>query len=161
MQVSTNTTAPIGSVTKTSPPTLTIPFLAIANTGCTAHFFTMDTPICNVCPTMQPITIHTPSGVLLKSTHKAELNLPALPLAAQQHHIVLHLATQPLLSISQLCNTGCNVAFTANDITIQHQDNVILCGQWKPGMGLWELDLQITTPHMPHMQPSVPPTPPP
>jgi len=139
-------------VTKTGPPTLTsTPFLAIADTRCTAHFFTMDTPMCNVCPTMQPITIHTPSGALLKSMHEAELNLPALPLAARQGHIVPHLAMQPLLSIGQLCNAGCDVAFTAQDIIIQHQHgNIILHGQWKPGVGLWELDLQNNTPHTAH-----------
>jgi len=100
------------SVPATGPPTL--PFYAITDSSCTAHFFNTITPVCNKQPTNNPVAIHTPSGMVLHSMHDAELNIPGPPLAAQHGHVVPHLATQPLLSIGQLCDTRCNVAFTAS-----------------------------------------------
>jgi len=81
-----------------------------------AHFFSSTTPVCNKCLVLTLIMTHTPSGIVLQSTHEADLNLLGLPLA--DGHIVPHLATQPLISIGQLCDAGCNVAFTADWVTI-------------------------------------------
>jgi len=83
-----------------------------------------------------------PSGTILHSTHEAELDVPGLPMAARHGHIVPQLATQPLLSIGQLCDAGCDVAFTANSITISHDHNVILTGQRTPTTKLWQLDIR-------------------
>jgi len=88
------------------------------------------------------MTIHTPSGAILHSTHEAELDLLGLPAAARHGHVIPHLATQPLLSIGHLCDVGCDVAFTTTTITISHNDNVIvLQGHCTPETKLWELDV--------------------
>jgi hypothetical protein len=50
--------------------------LAIADTGSTAHFGTIDAPVINIRPTRHPITIQNPNGSLMVSTHEAELDLP-------------------------------------------------------------------------------------
>ena len=92
----------------TGPPAL--PFYAIADSGCTTHFFSPSMPVCNKCPTTAPVAIHTPSGDILHSTHEADLDVPGLPPSARHGHIIPNLATQPLLSIGQLCDTGCDVA---------------------------------------------------
>jgi len=103
--------------------------------------------VCNKCTAREPIKIHTPSGTVLQSTHEADLDLPGLPLAARHGHVVPHLATQPLLSIRQLCDAGCDVAFTADRVTIKHNDTVILQGHRTASTKLWELDIQpIATP---------------
>ncbi len=73
--------------------------------------------------------------------HEAELNIPGLPLAAQHGHVVPHLATQPLLSIGQLCDAGCDVAFTASMVTISHNNSVVLQGQCTAKSKLWELNI--------------------
>jgi len=75
-------------------------------------------------------------------THEADLNCPTLPPAACHGHVVPQLATQPLLSIGQLCNAGCNVAFTASTVTISHDNNVILTGSHTPKTKLWHVNIQ-------------------
>jgi len=58
--------------------------------------------------------------------------------------VVPQLATQPLLSIGQLCDASCNVAFTAEHVTIKHNNTVILQGHCTAITTLWELDIQLT-----------------
>jgi len=77
--ITTNSTSLQHCANATGPPAT--PFYAIANSGCTAHFFSSTTPICNKHPTTAPITIHTPSGTIMHSTHEADLDLPGLPAA--------------------------------------------------------------------------------
>jgi len=103
--------------------------------------------VCDKRPTANPIAIHTPSGVILHSTHEANLDLPGLPAAARHGHIVPQLATQPLLSIGQLCDAGCHVAFTSSTVTISHDNAIILEGTRTPTSKLWELDIRPPMPH--------------
>ena len=128
------------------PPTTNTPFYAIADSGCTAHFFSPTTPVCNKRQTNTPLTIHTPSGAIIHSTHEAELDCPSLPPAARHGHVVPQLATQPLLSIGQLCDAGCNVAFTATTVTICHNNKIIMSGHRTAETKLWNLDIQAAPP---------------
>jgi hypothetical protein len=57
----------------------------------------------------------------MHSTHEAELDMPMLPAATKQVHIVPELATHTLLSIGQLCDAGCDVAFTAEEVTVKYK----------------------------------------
>jgi len=104
--------------------------------------FSSNTPVCNKQPANDPISIHTPSGAIIHSTHEADLDCPALPPAACHGHIVPQLATQPLLSIGQLCNASCEMTFTTTDITITHNGDNILAGHCMPATKLWHLDIQ-------------------
>jgi len=94
-----------------------------------------------------PIAIHTPSGAIIHSTHEADLDCPGLPPAACHGHVVPQLATQPLLSIGQLCDAGCDVAFTATNVTIMHNNNIILAGHRTPVTKLWQLNIQPPAKH--------------
>jgi len=126
-------------MTATGPPTQ--PFYAIANSGCTAHFFSSSTPVCNKCLSLDPIKIHTPSGTVLQSMHEADLDLPGLPLVACHGHIFPQLATQPLLSIGQLCDAGCDMAFTTDCVIIKHNNTIILQGHHTAITKLWESEI--------------------
>jgi hypothetical protein len=75
-------------------------------------------PVVNKRPAANPIAIHNPNGTIMYSTHTAELDIPHLPLAARQVHIVPNLASHTLLSIGQLCNTGYDITFNANAVTV-------------------------------------------
>jgi len=92
-------------------------------------------------PYLDTIAIHTPSGVIMHLTHKADLDFPSLPAAACHGHVVPQLATQPLLSIGQLCDASCHVAFTTSTVTISHDNAIILQGNHMPASKLWELDI--------------------
>jgi len=91
-----------------------------------------------------PVAIHTPSGAILHSTHEADLDLPGLPAAARHGHVVPDLATQPLLSVGQFCDSGCNVVFTADTVTISHNNAVVMQGHRTPTSKLWELNISPT-----------------
>jgi len=122
------------------PPAIT-DTLAIADTGCTVHFFTMNMLVHNPTPSPHPISIQNPDSSVIQSMHDAELNIPGLPLAACIRHIVPALSTKPLLSIGQFCNAGCQVAFTTT-MDICYNGNLVLQGMCTQHTQLWELDLQ-------------------
>jgi len=46
--------------------------------------------------------------------------------------------------VGQLCDAGCDVIFTADTVTISHNDAVVLQGQRTPASKLWELNIRPT-----------------
>jgi hypothetical protein len=85
--------------------------LAIADTGSTINFGTIDARVLNKRPTRNPISVRNPNG---SATHEAELGLLMLPPAARHIHIVPALLTSSfLISMGQLCDADCTIAFTA------------------------------------------------
>jgi hypothetical protein len=120
--------------------------LAIADTGSTAHFGTIDAPVINKRPTLNPIFIRNPNGDIMKSTHEAELDLPMLPPAARHIHIVPALASSSLISMGQLCDAGCTIAFTATEVTVAVNDAIVLTGHRTPDTRLWHFPLPTPAP---------------
>jgi hypothetical protein len=129
MEGSQSPLQPNSTLKSVDPPTPIDSTIAIANTGSTAHFCTTDIPVHNKHLATTPIAIHNPNGNVMYSTHIAELDLPGLPLAARQVHIVPSLTSQSLISIGQFCDAGCTVVFTATTVTVAHTQQVILTGQ--------------------------------
>jgi len=97
--------------------------------------------MCNKWPATDPVAIHTPSGSILHSTHEVEIDVPGLPAVTGHGYIVPHLVTQPLLSVSQLCDASCKMAFTADTITISHNQAIIMTGHYTATSKQWELDI--------------------
>jgi hypothetical protein len=77
----------------------------------------------------------------MHSTHEAELDMPMLPAVAKRVHIVPELATHTLLSIGQLCDARCDVAFTAEEVTIKYKGNTVLSGHRIFHTRLWHFSL--------------------
>jgi hypothetical protein len=80
----------------------------------------------------------------MHSTHEAELNIPTLPALARHVHIVPALSTHSLISMGQLCDSGCDVNFDAKSVTVTHNNTTVLTGSRNPTTKLWHLNL---TPH--------------
>jgi len=80
------------------------------------------------------------------STHEADLDIPGLPLAARRAHIVPALSAFSLVSIGQLCDSGCEVTFDAKVVTVNHNNHVVLSGKRDTTTGLWHLNLVDPTP---------------
>jgi hypothetical protein len=78
------------------------------------------------------------------STHEAELDLPHLPLAARHVHIVPELNSLSLLSMGQLCDAGCAVAFDATAVTVTYNNCIIMSGICTPHTKLWHVQLTPT-----------------
>ena len=129
----------------TTPNSSCLSATLIANTGSTAHFCTIDTPVINQQVATQPITIRNPNGTIMTSTHTAELDLPNLPLRARQVHIVPALAQHSLISIGQLCDAGCDVAFDATTVTVRYLNNIVLTSSRNTTTKLWHLQFPPTT----------------
>jgi hypothetical protein len=131
------------ATTVVGPPATTT---AIADTGSTAHFFTIDSKhLINQKPALTPIAIRNPNGSIMYSTHIADLNIPSIPSGARHVHLVPELSSHSLLSMGQLCDAGCHVAFDATTVTISYNDNVVLSGYRTPDTKLWHIDLPPTT----------------
>jgi hypothetical protein len=135
------------SIPALDPPTTdSIHHLAIADTGCTSNFGTIDAPVLNKRPTTNPITIRNPNGSTMTSTHEADLDLPMLPPAARHIHIVPDLACTSLISMGQLCDAGCTIAFTATTITVSNNGTIVLTGHRTPLTRLWHFTLPTPSP---------------
>ena len=93
----------------------------ILDTGATHHFYNMPAPtttaphLRNITPTSDGIEVLLPNSTKIKSTHQANINLPSLPTSATSVHLFPSLASGSLLSIGQLCDSGCSATFTKTD----------------------------------------------
>ena len=76
--------------------------LAVADTGMTGHYLTLDSPFTNKQKAVDPLPIQMQNGEVIKSTHTALLAHPDLPLQARQAYLFPGL-TKILLSIGTLC----------------------------------------------------------
>ena len=110
---------------------------AIADSGATAHFLLPNVEIANKRIADQPLNITLPDGEVIHSTHIGNLNLPGLGDAATQAHIVPGLAHLSLISIKQLCDSGCHVIFTKNNCKVYRKAELMLEGKRHPATGLW------------------------
>ena len=75
------------------------------------------------------------------STHEAKLDLPQLPPAARHVHIVPSLSTHSLLSMGQLCDSGCEVTFTARNVHVRLDSTILFTETRSPDTALWHLSL--------------------
>ena len=85
--------------------------MAVADAGATGHFVLPGTPVIDVLPTSNPITINLPDGSVIRSTHTCRINIPWLPESATRVHIVPGLAHTSLILIAVLCDAGCKVTY--------------------------------------------------
>jgi hypothetical protein len=119
--------------------------IIIADSGATAHYGTTNLPVLNKQPCRKEIRIRAANGAIMRATHEAELNFPRLPSAARRIFIVPELADKTLMSISQLCDAGCQVTFDTNEVNVYHKGEVVLTGSRMTNVALWQMDQPITT----------------
>jgi hypothetical protein len=96
--------------------------------------------------TTTPLAVRLPNGVTITSTHTATLNMPSLPQAARQANILPGLAQHSLLSVGQMCDSGCSVTFTASNVTVTNGNSAILTGQRDKESSLWRVPLDPAPP---------------
>jgi hypothetical protein len=91
--------------------------------------------------TQYPLEVRLPNGAIIASTHTATLDLPSFPRAARKAHTLPGLAQHSLLSVGQVCDSGCAVTFTANKFAGKNGAASILTGQRDKDSGLWRVSL--------------------
>jgi hypothetical protein len=67
--------------------------------------------------------------------------MTSLPHTARQAHILPGLAQHSLLSVRQMCDSGCSVTFTAADVTVKNGKSTILTGLRDQDSSLWRVPL--------------------
>jgi hypothetical protein len=72
--------------------------------------------------------------------------MPSLPQAARQAHILPGLAQHSLLSVGQMCDSGCSVTFTASNVMVTNGHSMILTGQRYKESSLWRVPLNPAPP---------------
>jgi hypothetical protein len=72
--------------------------------------------------------------------------MPSLPHAAIQAHILPVLAQHSLLSVGQMCDSGCSMTFTATEVTVKNGESRILTGLRDKESSLWRVPLEPNLP---------------
>jgi hypothetical protein len=116
---------------------------ALLDSGCNAHFLLANAKCSNKIPTATPLAVRLPNGDTIATTHTATLNMLSLPRAARQAHILPGLAQHSLLSVGQMCESGCSVTFTATEATLKNGESTILTGQRYKNSGTWRVPLKL------------------
>jgi hypothetical protein len=115
---------------------------ALLDSGCTAHFILANAKCSNKIPTATHLAVRLPNGDTIASTHTATLNMPSLPHATRQAHILPGLDQHSLLSVGQMCDSGCSVTFTATEVTVTNGESTILTGPRDKYSSLWRIPLE-------------------
>ena len=115
--------------------------MVIVEAGATAHFAVPGMPVINQKVPTTPLIINLPEGEQLKSTHTCELDIPWLPKAAREAHIVPGLMHTSLILIKTLCDAGCKVSYDDKKCKVYFKRKVVWHGGREPTTELWMLPL--------------------
>jgi hypothetical protein len=118
----------------------------LLDSECTAHFLLANSKCTNKLLAATPLEVRLPNGATITSTHTATLNLPSLPHAARQNHILPGLAQHSLLSVGQMCDSGFVVTFTATKVAVTNGASTILNVQRDKESGMWRTPLETSIP---------------
>ena len=111
---------------------------AILDSGASSHFLQVDAPLLLKRTTANPIVVTLANGEKASSTHEGMLDVPGLPDAARNAHVIPGIK-HSLLSIVRLCNAGCEVVFDkwGVGVEVRYRGRVILAGSKSTINGLW------------------------
>jgi hypothetical protein len=87
-----------------------------------------------------PIAVHLPDKRTMHNTHEGSLTLPNLPAKACKTYLFDDMQSS-LISIGQLCDSGCVATFTKEKVAIKKDNELILQGARDTNTGLWTADL--------------------
>jgi hypothetical protein len=115
---------------------------AILDSGCTSNFLSAYAPCSNKQAAHVPLNNNMPNGTTIQSSHTCNLLLTDLPPQARQAHILPGLVHSSLISVGQLCDSGCSVTFTHYQVTVSRNGKNVMYGSRDPKSRLWRVDLK-------------------
>jgi hypothetical protein len=83
-----------------------------------------------------------PNGTTIQSSHTCNLLLTDLPPQSRQAHILPGLVHNSLISVGKLCDNGCSVTFTQDQVTVSKNEKCVMYGYRDPKSRLWQVDLK-------------------
>ncbi len=110
---------------------------AISDSGATGHFLVENAPVTNKQVATHLITTTLPNGRSIKSTHTCNLDIPWLPHAMTETHIVPGLAHSSLISTRKFCDAGCKVSFDMDECRVYFKGQLVSTGNRDPIHKLW------------------------
>ena len=87
------------------------------------------------------IAIKFPDGNIIYSTHTCNLNIPWIPHAVTEGHIVPGLAHSSLISTRTFCDAGCRVQFDEEECRVYYKGELVLAGGRDEQSGMWKLPI--------------------
>ena len=113
---------------------------ALADSGAMMHLFHPSAPIVPF-QEKRHIRVALPDGSILLTSMQCALSVDGLSKSLAKGYILSGLAHHSLISMSKLCNDECTVAFTATDVSVTKNNNIIWTGARDPDTKLWTLPL--------------------
>ena len=103
---------------------------AILDSGASSHFLQGNAPLLQKKKTANPIVVTVANGEKASSTHEGFIDVPGLPTAARNAHVIPGIK-HSLLSIVGLCNAGCEVNFHKWGVSVEvrYKGKVIMKGR--------------------------------
>jgi hypothetical protein len=114
----------------------------ILDSGCTSNFLSATAPCNNKQEAHVPFSVNMPTGTMIQLSHTCELLLADLPPQARKAHIIPGLLHNSLISVGQLCDSGCNITFTQEQVTVLRDGTCVMYGSRDPRSRLWRVDLK-------------------
>ena len=107
--------------------------LAVANTGTTGKYLTLESPCDNKQQVVNALPIQMPNGDIITSTHTSLISQQNLPIQAREAHLFTGI-NKALLSIGTLCDHGCEANFNDKYVLIINKESgkVIMKGTKDP-----------------------------
>jgi hypothetical protein len=115
---------------------------AIIDSGCTSSFLSAAAPCSDKQAAHVPLNVNMPNGTTIQSSHTCNLLLTDLPPQARQAHSLPGLVHNSLISVGQLCDSGCSVTFTQDQVTVSKNEKCVMYGSRDPKSRLWRVDLK-------------------
>jgi hypothetical protein len=115
---------------------------AILDSGCTSNFLSAAAPCSDKQAAHVPLNVNMLNGTTIQSSHTCNLLLTDLPPQARQAHILPGLVHNSLISVGQLCDNGCSVTFTQDQVTVSKIEKCVMYGSRDPKSRLWQVDLK-------------------
>jgi hypothetical protein len=115
---------------------------AILDSGCTSNFLSATAPCSDKQAAHFPLNVNMPNGTTIQSSHKCNLLITYFPPQARQAHILLGLVHNSLISVWQLCDNGCSVTFTQEQVTVSKNGKSVMYEAQDPRSRLWRVDLK-------------------
>jgi hypothetical protein len=83
-----------------------------------------------------------PNGTTIQSSHTCDLLLADLPPQERKAHILPGLVHNSLISVGKLCDSGCDITFTQEQVTVSRDGTCVMYGSRDPRSRLWRVDLK-------------------
>jgi hypothetical protein len=115
---------------------------AIIDSGCTSNFLSATAPYSDKQAAHVPLNVNMPNGTTIQLSHTCDLLLTDLPPQARKAHILLGIVHNSLISVGQLCDNGCSVTFTQEQVTVSKNGKCVMYGSRDPKSRLWRVNLK-------------------